>query len=52
MFGTDYPFALTGERVVHDTIAGVRGFDGYDAAMRAKVEHGNALALFPRLARR
>lgn len=52
LFGTDYPFALTGERVVHDTIAGVRAYQGYDAALRAKVEHGNALALFPRLARR
>jgi predicted TIM-barrel fold metal-dependent hydrolase len=49
LFGTDFPFALTGERIVHDTIAGVRGYAGYDAAMRQRVERGNALALFPRL---
>jgi len=52
LFGSDYPFALTREKVVYDTIAGIRGYDGYDAAMRAKVERDNALALFPRLAPR
>jgi predicted TIM-barrel fold metal-dependent hydrolase len=52
LFGTDFPFALSGERIVHDTIAGVRAYEGYDAAMRQKVERDNALALFPRLATR
>lgn len=50
LFGTDYPFALTGARIVPDTIAGVRGYAGYDAAMTAKVMRDNAVALFPRLA--
>jgi predicted TIM-barrel fold metal-dependent hydrolase len=50
MLGTDYPLALTGERVVSDTIAGVRAYEGYDATQRSKVERDNALALFPRLA--
>jgi hypothetical protein len=35
---------------VYDTIAGLDGYDGYDAAQRRKVERDNALALFPRLA--
>ena len=52
LFGTDYPYALTREKVVYDTIAGVRGYDGYDTAMCGKVERGNALALFPRLTAR
>ena len=51
VFGSDYPFALTREKVVYDTIAGVRGYDGYDADQLRKVERDNALALFPRLAR-
>jgi len=50
LFGSDYPFALTREKVVYDTVAGVRGYGGFDAAMRRKVERDNALALFPRLA--
>jgi predicted TIM-barrel fold metal-dependent hydrolase len=50
LFGSDYPFALSREKVVYDTIAGLQGYDGYDAAMREKVGRGNALALFPRLA--
>jgi predicted TIM-barrel fold metal-dependent hydrolase len=49
LFGTDYPYALTREKVVYDTIAGVRAYDGYDAAQRRRVERDNALALFPRL---
>jgi predicted TIM-barrel fold metal-dependent hydrolase len=50
LFGTDYPYALTREKVVYDTIAGVRDYDGYDAGQRRKVERDNALALFPRFA--
>jgi predicted TIM-barrel fold metal-dependent hydrolase len=50
VFGSDYPFALTREKVVYDTIAGVRGYDGYDADQLRKVERDNALALSPRLA--
>jgi len=49
VFGSDYPFALIGEKIVSNTIAGVRGYDGYDAVQRRKVERDNALALFPRL---
>jgi hypothetical protein len=41
---------LTREKVVYDTIAGVRDYDGYDAGQRRKVERDNALALFPRFA--
>jgi 6-methylsalicylate decarboxylase len=52
LFGTDYPYALTREKVVYDTVAGVQAYDGYDATQRRKVERGNALALFPRLAAR
>jgi predicted TIM-barrel fold metal-dependent hydrolase len=50
VFGTDYPFALIGEKVVPNTIAGLRGYDGYDAAQLRRVERDNAVALFPRLA--
>jgi 6-methylsalicylate decarboxylase len=51
LFGTDYPFARSGERVFGDTLAAVRAFAGFDDAMREKVLCGNARALFPRFAK-
>jgi predicted TIM-barrel fold metal-dependent hydrolase len=50
LFGTDYPFARSAERVVTDTLSAVRAFDGFDDALRDKVLCGNARALFPRFA--
>jgi predicted TIM-barrel fold metal-dependent hydrolase len=49
-FGTDYPFARNPEKVLRDTIAAVRAFDGFDDALLRKVEFDNARALFPRFA--
>ena len=50
MFGTDYPSARHVEKVMADTIANVKAFDGYDDTLRAKVMAGNAKALLPRFA--
>ena len=51
LFGSDYPFAVPdAEKVLRDTIDGISKFDGFDPALRRKVERENALALFPRLA--
>jgi predicted TIM-barrel fold metal-dependent hydrolase len=49
LFGTDFPFARNAG-VIEQSIAAVETFDGFDAALRRKVERDNALALFPRLA--
>ena len=49
LFGTDYPFARNAEKVMKDTIAAVRGFDGFDATVRRMVACDNARTLFPRL---
>lgn len=51
MFGTDYPSARFFEKVMADTIAGVKEFDGFDEALLAKVMAGNAKALLPRFAK-
>jgi len=50
LFGTDYPSARPAEKVMRDTVAAVRSFDGFDEALRAKVMSGNAQALLPRFA--
>ena len=50
MFGTDFPFARNAN-VLEQSVAAIAAFDGFDAALRRKVERDNALALFPRLAR-
>jgi predicted TIM-barrel fold metal-dependent hydrolase len=50
LFGTDYPSARPAEKVMRDTVAAVRAFDGYDDALRRKVMSGNAQALLPRFA--
>jgi predicted TIM-barrel fold metal-dependent hydrolase len=49
MFGSDFPFARN-LGVVEQSLDAVARFDGFDAALRAKVERGNALKLFPRFA--
>jgi predicted TIM-barrel fold metal-dependent hydrolase len=49
MFGTDFPFARN-VGVIEQSIKAVADFSGFDDATRRKVERGNALALFPRLA--
>jgi predicted TIM-barrel fold metal-dependent hydrolase len=49
LFGTDFPFARNAG-VIEQSIRAVEAFDGFDAALRRKVERDNALALFPRLA--
>jgi len=49
-FGTDYPFARRAEKVLKDTAAAVRGFEGFDETLRRKVAFDNARALFPRFA--
>ena len=51
LFGTDYPSARPAEKVMRDTVAAVRAFDGYDDALRGKVMAGNAQALLPRFAK-
>jgi predicted TIM-barrel fold metal-dependent hydrolase len=51
LFGSDYPFAVpNAEKILIETIEGVSNFEGFDDALRKKVERDNALALFPRLA--
>lgn len=51
LFGTDYPSARPAEKVMKDTVAAVRAFDGYDEPLRKKVTAGNAQALLPRFAK-
>jgi 6-methylsalicylate decarboxylase len=50
LFGTDYPFARNAEKVMTDTVRALASFDGFDAALRRKIAHGNARMLFPRFA--
>jgi len=50
LFGTDYPSARPAEKVMRDTVAAVRSFEGFDEPLRAKVMSGNAQALLPRFA--
>ena len=42
LFGTDYPSARPAEKVMRDTVAAVRTFDGFDDKLRRKVMAGNA----------
>jgi predicted TIM-barrel fold metal-dependent hydrolase len=49
LFGSDWPFLP--ESLVHTFVKGLSTYDGYDHAAKAAVERGNALALFPRLAK-
>jgi predicted TIM-barrel fold metal-dependent hydrolase len=49
LLGTDFPFAQ--EIGVISTLDGLRRHDGFDDADRHAIESGNALQLFPRLAR-
>jgi predicted TIM-barrel fold metal-dependent hydrolase len=49
MFGTDFPFARN-LGVIEQSLDGIATFDGFDAALRRRVERDNALALFPRFA--
>ena len=49
MFGSDFPFARN-LGVVEQSLKAMADFDGFDAALRSKVERGNALKLFPRFA--
>jgi predicted TIM-barrel fold metal-dependent hydrolase len=51
LFGTDYPSARNVEKVMRDTVAAIRTFDGFDDTLRCKVMAGNAQALLPRFAR-
>ena len=51
LFGTDYPSARNVEKVMSDTVAAVRTFNGFDEALRRNVMAGNAQALLPRFAR-
>jgi predicted TIM-barrel fold metal-dependent hydrolase len=53
LFGSDFPFSRhkTPVQDVHDLIVGYEAFDGLDTATRRGIEHDNALALLPRLAR-
>lgn len=51
LFGTDYPSARNVEKVMRDTIAAVRTFDGFDETLRRNVMAGNAQALLPRFAK-
>ena len=51
LFGTDYPSARPAEKVMRDTVAAVRTFDGFDETLRHKIMAGNAQALLPRFAK-
>jgi len=51
LFGTDYPSARPAEKVMRDTVAAVKSFDGIDEKLRQKIMSGNAKALLPRFAR-
>ena len=48
LFGTDYPYIP--DAVAEAETAGTDGYEGFDEAGRAMMEHGNAKRLFPRLA--
>jgi len=47
LFGSDSPFLP--EPLVEASIRGLADYKAFDATTRAKIERGNALALFPRL---
>jgi 6-methylsalicylate decarboxylase len=49
LFGTDYPFAP--DIISAETVRGLRAYNGFSAEELEKIEYGNALNLFPRLAR-
>ena len=51
LFGTDYPSARPAEKVMRDTVAAVKSFDGFDEPLRQKVMSGNAQVLLPRFAK-
>ncbi len=51
VFGTDYPSARPAEKVMKDTVAAVRAFNGYDEKLRKKIMAENAQALLPRFAK-
>jgi predicted TIM-barrel fold metal-dependent hydrolase len=51
LFGTDYPSARPAEKVMRDTVAAVKSFDGFPGALRGKIMSGNAAALLPRFAK-
>jgi predicted TIM-barrel fold metal-dependent hydrolase len=51
LFGTDYPSARNVEKVMRDTIAAVRAFDGFDDDTRRDLMARNAQKLLPRFAR-
>ena len=48
LFGTDYPYIP--DAVAEAETAGIDGYEGFDEAARAMMEHENAKRLFPRLA--
>lgn len=48
LFGTDYPSARNVEKVMADTVAAVRSFEGFDDMLRHNVMIGNAKALLSR----
>ena len=50
LFGTDYPSARNVEKVMRDTVAAVRSFEGFDETLRRNVMAGNAQALLRRFA--
>ncbi|HVO94560.1 MAG TPA: amidohydrolase family protein [Terriglobales bacterium] len=52
-FGSDFPFSRHRNPVqdVKSLIAAFESFDGWTPAVRRKIEHDNALRLFPRLAK-
>ena len=50
LFGTDYPSARNVEKVMRDTVAAVRTFDGFDDKLRRKVMASNAQGILPRFA--
>ena len=54
LFGSDFPFSrhLTPAKDVESAIAAFEAFGNWDAPTRQGIESGNALTLFPRLAKR
>jgi 6-methylsalicylate decarboxylase len=54
LFGSDFPFSRhrTPVKDVETMITAFEAFDGWDASTRRGIESGNALKLFPRLAKR
>ena len=54
LFGSDFPFSrhLTPAKDVESEIAAFEVFGNWDGPTRQGIESGNALTLFPRLAKR